>query len=453
MKSGSNISYTASSLFEDYATAPVPESARISGLPQGLVLAGIAFCVTLFSVGAMLAAAMGFVSFLTAVLFGSAILTFIGLLIGSIGARTHLSSAFNARFTLGKTGGKLFGVILAVSLFGWFGYQCYYFALSTVSALHMFGFSGGSTAVWSVAGGLLMTLTVIAGFNGITMLSAVGVPLLFAIALYSAAVTAGQTDIYTIVSSAAPAEGGMSVSGGTVIVVGSLITGSCVISDISRFSRNRSNATACSVLGFMIGFPLTLLLGGFFYYAYGVSEPCEVLLVYCDMGIFVPFLLLVSTWTTNGYNLYCSVLGISSAIDGGHVRLPHWLLVLAGGIISTLLGALGIMDTFASFLNLLGVLIPPVAAVIIADFYFYNRHSSLYAFESAETLPNFRVNTCLSAVVGIAAGLLCNYSGLGFFNALCSVVPACIVAMLSSGAALVICNMLTHSGNVSSPLS
>lgn len=438
-------SFQTNEIFEDYAVSSVPKEKRITWFSQGLVWAGVAFSTAIFSVGGTLAASMVPATFVTAVLSGTVIVTVVAILIGAIGAKTHLTSAFNARFALGVEGGTFFGLILALSLSGWFGYQCCYFANSTVSTLRMFGFSGGSSFIWTIAGGLLMMATVLAGFNGLTLLSTLGVPLLFALALLPAAITAGQADLSAL--PLVPAAGSMGLSGGVVLVVGSYITGACITPDLSRFSKRPRDAVCGCILGFMIAFPLLLLLGGFFYYVCGTSDLCDVLVNRCGFGLFIPFVLLVSIWTTNNFNLYCSVLGISNVLDG-HFKIPRWLLTVTVGAASTLLGALGIMEALVSFLNLLGTLIPPVAAVIIADYYLYNRNSGLYDYKSAGKLQKFRANTCLSALVGMAMGLLCNYSNIGFLLALCSIIPSCIVSMLASVAALAICNMVTHSGTV-----
>ena len=430
-----------------YAVRPVPAEKRIGWGLQGLIWSGTMFCIPVFTVGGTLAAAMDMPSFLAAVLLGTVVIALVGLLTGNIGARTHLTSGFNARFALGVTGGKIFSLILALSLFGWFGYQCHDFAKSVVSSLAMFGFPNGSTTLWTIVGGLVVIATAIAGFSGITLFSALGVPLLIALVLATAFVTAGQVDNSVLRAASEAAAGGMSLSTGVTLVVGSYITGACITADVSCFSKTPKDAFWGSFLGYMIAFPLAFLLGGFFQYSYGVSNICQVMFTYCDMALFVPFVLAISIWAINNYNLYCAVRGIINTLDG-HVKLPLWLVTLLAGAVSTLLGALGIMDTLSSFLSLLGVLIPPVAAVIIADYYLYHRNSGLYDYKGAGQLANFRGSTCLSAAAGIVVGLACNYADIPFLNALCQIVPSCIVAMFSSVAVLVIYNIAAHSRTI-----
>jgi cytosine permease len=387
----------------------------------------------------MLASAMNFWSFFAAVIIGSFILTIIGSLVGGIGAHTHLASAFNSRFTLGTGGAKIFGLIIAVSLFGWFGYQCSYFASSTISTLKMFNISGGNPTVWAVVGGLAMMITAVIGFKGIKWLSNIGVPLLFVLVAVAAIITAVKVDFSDLRAASAAAKGGMSISSAILTVVGSFIAGACTISDFSRFSKEPKDATYGCILGFMISFPIILLLGGFFYYAYSSFDLCDVFITYCGLGLFAAVVLIISTWTTNDNNLYSSVLGITNAI-GDKLSIPRWLLTVIVGLISTLLGALGIMNYFTAFLSLLGVLIPPVAAVIIADYYIYNKKTGLYEFENVGKLKSFRINTCVSSLVGMAVGLICNYTTL--LSGLCAIIPSCIVAMAAAILCLVIYNAI-----------
>jgi len=447
MKNERKKHYGTEGIFEDYATRPVPEKRRFGWLPQGMAWSGVAFCLAMFSVGGILASSMSLTTFVAASFLGAAIVTVIGTLIGGIGVRTHMASAFNSRFTLGVAGGKIFGLVLAISLFGWFGYQCYYFASSMLVMLKMFGYSGGSFTAWVIVGGLLMMITAVVGFRGITLISGLSVPLLFLLVLIAAGITIGQTDFPMLQAASAQSSGSIGLSGGVVTVVSCYISGTCVFSDLTRFSKRTKDSTLGGIFGLMIAFPALLLLGGFFYYAYGTSELCEVFVSRCGMGMFVPFMLVISTWTTNDFNLYCSVLGISNILDD-HVKLPRWLLTLVVGTVSTLFGAFVMQEAFTSFLNLLGVFIPPVAAVIIADYYLYNRSGGLYAYENMDKLQKFRGNTCFSAIVGILVGLLCSYGNIGFLRALCSVFPSCIVAMLASVLALVIYNTVTRSGKV-----
>ncbi len=433
-----------SEVLEDYETSPVPEKARFRWFSQGMVWAGSAFCLAAFSVGGMLASSLNFTSFLVAVLVGAAILTVIGSLVGIVGAQTHLASAFSSRFAFGKNGAKIFGMIVALSLFGWFGFQCSYFASSTISTLKMFSISNfddsllANPSFWCIIGGLAMMITAVIGFKGIKWLSNIGVPLLFLLVFIAAVIAFGKTDAAALAAASEAARGGMSIPAAITVVVGSFIAGACTVPDFSRFSKQKSDAVFGSILGYMISFPIILLLGGFFFYAFQTSDLCDIFITFCGLGVFAAFVLIVSTWTTNDNNLYSSVLGITNAV-GEYIRIPRWLLTVFVGLVSTALGALGIINYFTSFLNFLGVLVPPFAAALIADFYLYSKEK--YDYDQLNKVPSFRFDTFGAALFGIAVGLLCNYGNVSFLNTVTSVVPATLFAMIMAFLCLIVINL------------
>ncbi len=45
-------------------------------------------------------------------------------------------------------------------------------------------------------------------------------------------------------------------------------------------------------------------------------------------------------------------------------------IVVVTGVLATIVGAMGLADYFTAWLNILGVALPPVAGVIICDYYF-----------------------------------------------------------------------------------
>lgn len=433
---------TKKEVLQDYETSPVPEKARYRWYSQGMIWAGAAFCLPAFSIGGMLASMMSFSELLIAVIFGSAILTVIASLLGVIGAKTHLASAFTSRFTLGTGGSKIFGLITALSLFGWFGFQCSYFASSTISTLQLFNLSGGSPVLWTIIGGLAMMITAVVGIKGLKWLSDIGVPLLFLLVIIATIITFVKVDFSVISAASVAAAGQMSIPAAIVTVVGSFIAGACSVPDITRFSKYPKDATSGCVLGYMISFPIILILGALFSYAYSSTDLCAIFITNCGLGIFAAVVLIISTWTTNDNNLYSSVLGLTNVL-GKKSPVPRWLLTVIVGVISTALGALGIVNYFTDFLNLLGVLVPPIAAVIIADYYLYNRNTDVYTFEKVGEVPVFRVKTCISALVGMVVGLICNYTTI--LDRLTGIVPACIVAMVGGVICLVIINLIVKS--------
>src|SRR5699024_9314138 len=94
-----------------------------------------------------------------------------------------------------------------------------------------------------------------------------------------------------------------------------------------------------------------------------------------SLGLGVPamIILIAAQWTTNDNNLYSSSLGISNIIP-----IKKGIIVAICGVVATFFGFLGIADHFEPFLNILGVFVPPVAGILIADYYIVKKQNYEY---------------------------------------------------------------------------
>lgn len=431
---------TTSAVLDDYENRPVPPEKCFGWLEQGAVWLGCGFCLAAFSLGGQLAEGLGFWNACISLLCGCVILTLISCLIGTIGANTHLSSSVTSRFTFGIGGAKIFGLICAVSLFGWFGYQCSFFGQSAVAIVQMATGITMNESLLTVIGGLAMMVTAIVGYRGIKMLSNVGVPLLFVTVMAAVVVTLIKVPFGSIVASG-PIGDPINMGSGIVLVVGSFAVGASMIPDFSRYSKTVKDANAGCFLGYGIGYFLIVFMGMVFAYAFKENNFTDVLINKIGFGYIAAFVLIVATWTTNDNNLYQSVLGISNAFDG-IVKVPRIGLTVVVGIISTAFGALGVVNIFVPFLSFLGVVIPPLAAIIIADYYVFNKDN--YDFEKMDTQPAFNVNNCIAAVIGMLIGCTMNTAPYGFevpfMMNLATKIPSSLIAMAASMVVCVIVN-------------
>ncbi len=51
-------------------------------------------------------------------------------------------------------------------------------------------------------------------------------------------------------------------------------------------------------------------------------------------------------------------------------KIDRWKLTIGAGVIGTLFAGIGILEHFISFLLFLGIAIPPIAGIYVADFFF-----------------------------------------------------------------------------------
>ena len=146
------------------------------------------------------------------------------------------------------------------------------------------------------------------------------------------------------------------------------------------------------------------------------------------------FAVVFSTLRVNDLNLYSSTLGIANATEGLTGFKPRYsMITLLLGFLGTLCSVLGILDRFVDFLELLGVVFPPVLGVMIVDYYLLKTDRQTLAQSRASNAlpPTSRLigwPALIASVAGSAAGLLVE-RGVPVFN---SIIVACLVYLLTA---------------------
>ena len=410
--------------FNDYEFSPVPDEKKNTWKSQVFVWLGVGFCLTAFTLGGQIALGLGFWPTVAAVLIGGIILTVVAALCGAIGVRSGLSSTVSSRFTFGKYGAMAFGIIVAVCNMGWFGYQCTFFGSSIVS---MFKLAAGieiNRTICIILGGLLMMITAIVGYKGIKMLSQIGVPLLFALVIAGVIATFIRIPATEILGATPTAP--ISFATAVSLMVGSFIVGVSIVQDFTRYSKTVKDSTIGVTLGFTIGYPAVVICGAIFASAFQTNDLSDVLINILGFGYIAAFIIVVATWTTNDNNLYQSTLGLTNTFHG-LLKLPRWVITAICGIFATILGAIGMIDWLVPFLNLLCVLIPPIAGAML---------DGKYTYENMDNIPDVRLDTGIGAIAGCLIGLCMNEAPVGFgvpfMVKLSNTVPTALVAMAVS---------------------
>ncbi|EFL91135.1 putative permease, partial [Candidatus Regiella insecticola LSR1] len=124
-------------------------------------------------------------------------------------------------------------------------------------------------------------------------------------------------------------------------------------------------------------------------------------------------------------NLYSSSLALANSIECvAGKRLNHVGLIFGLGIAGTILSIAGILDNFLNFLILMGVVFPPVAGVILVDYYILRTSRKLLdTTRDKEILPTKKLTpsigwpAIISWVAGSVVGLVIEW-GIPSLNAL-----------------------------------
>lgn len=402
----------------DYATDRIPMSKRKSTFSVAMVASGFCVCMSGLFTGAAMAAGLSLSNALLAAFVGNVILSFYGGAIGAAGAREGLSASRLSLFSFGSQGFKIVSLVLALTMGGWFSVQAGFFGI-TINA--MFPNAGIITnpnfaGIW---GGILMLITAYVGYRGLEILSRIAVPVIVVLALIGIFVAVNHAGGWGDVMSIVP-EGGTTISAGIVLVVGSFAAGASAQADITRYARDSKAAWIATLIGFMIANTFIIVAGFLTSLATGVGDLPNAML---QLGLGIPALLvlILAQWTTNDNNLYTSSLGLANIF-----KLDRSKIVIVVGVLGSLLGGMGVADYFVNWLVLLGIGVPPMAGVIIADYYVIRKRN--YRFKDESKLPKWNVNALVAWGIGCVIGFTVKF-GIASLNSLLVTIVAYIIIM------------------------
>lgn len=392
-------------LIEDYELEPVPENKRQGWFKQTLVwIAGIV-ALSATALGGALGSGMSLTEAIIASIVGTFLLSLLSALCCIVGAKTGLSTALVSSFALGRYGSIAVSIIIAISLFGWFGVQLDLFG-SSLNKVIMDVF-GLDIAPWTlmIIGGALMTLTACIGYKAIEKLSIFAVPLL-AILLIGSVYITSKNFTFAELNSAGITTEPLTIGMGISSIIGSLAVGAIIGPDISRYAKSAKDATISAILSYFIGYCIVLIIAAVL--AKATSEMDVVaIMIGIGWGTGGMLVLILAQWTTNNTNIYSSALGFSVIFK----KIPKYILTIIAGIIGTTFAIMGIYDHFIPFLNVLGVLIPPIGGIYTADFIFRHRE---YNYNNIGSISNMRVPSLINWFVATVIAFLTTPSPTGF---------------------------------------
>ncbi len=349
---------------DDYALERVPTSARYSWLSVCVQRFGQLSCLSQFLIGAVLGFGMEFWPAVLAITLGSVILEVIAIFTGIAGQREGLSTSVLARWTgFGRYGSSLVGLAIAMSLIGWFGVQ------SGISARGLTELVGVlPTWGWALVFGMSVTAIVMYGFGSMAWTAYITVPAFLALAGYAVISELSKHSLWYLINSPAPGPE-ISLTAGTTLVAGGFIVGMVMTPDMTRFNRSTGDVVKQTLVGVTVGEYAIAVIGVLLAHAVGTSDIINI--VTSSAGLFGVLVIVASTVKINDWNLYSASLGIvnfGETVFG--VRLHRGLVTLTVGAIGSVLAAAGILDRFTDFLIVLGVAFPPIAGIIIAEYFF-----------------------------------------------------------------------------------
>ena len=401
---------------DDYALSRVPSGARYSWWSVAVQRFGQISALSQFLLGATLGFGMGFWQAFLALTLGAVILEVVAVFVGVIGVREGLSTSMLARWTgFGRAGSAVIGLAIGISLIGWFGIQSAVSAQGLASLVGVLPEWG-----WSLVFGLVVTAIVLWGFGSMAWTAYVTVPAFLILVGWSIVSELSRHDVGALVASAPPGPQ-LSLLEGTTLVAGGFIVGAIVTPDMTRFNRGVADVVKQTLVGVTLGEYVIGMAGVLLAHAVGSSEITTI--VTSSVGWVGILVIVAGTIKINDWNLYSSGLGLVNFVGtvlGKKVHRGAATAVI--GLLGSVLAAAGILDRFVDFLTLLGVAFPPIAGIMVAEYFVVRRwRGELEEARARGAVPEQAPDWVpATLVIWLAAALVGRFVevGLGSINSL-----------------------------------
>ncbi|MFC3896475.1 purine-cytosine permease family protein [Lentzea rhizosphaerae] len=350
---------------DDQALSRVPDQARHSWWSVATQRFGQTTALSQLLLGATLGFGMTFWGAFVAITIGAVLLNVLAVTVGVIGQREGLSTALLSRWTgFGHAGSAMLGLIIALSCTGWFGVQT--------------GLAGGTLAgvagvlpspVWSLIFGLAVTVIAACGVRWMAWAAHVAVPAFLLLLVWLVLTSVG--DVASTLASPAPGPPiGMLTA--ITLVTGSFIVGAAIAPDMTRFNRSEADVVKQTVLGITAGEWVISLAGVVIAHGLGSTDVMGV--IGRSSGWIGALVVVTAVLKINDWNLYSASLGLVNFFDAVFdVRISRAQVTVVVGCAGSFLAAAGIVHQFSGFLAVLGVVFPPVAGIMIAEYYVVRR--------------------------------------------------------------------------------
>jgi cytosine permease len=350
---------------QEYEEIPVPPHARRSLVSVSAVWLGFPMILTCAVFGGLIVYSLGFWRGMLALALGNFVLmSYVGAL-SFVAGRSGRNFALTAIETFGRRGYLVPAGFLATVVIGWFAFQ----TGLTGSILHdSFGWNEPLTTLVAGIGFLTATLLGIRALAVIGMIAAPVYLILGGVAIWFAAEHSTAASVTSYPGGAGQAA--MSLGAAVTLVIASFIDSGIMTADFTRWSRSGRQGFLASASAFPIGNTIALVVGGVIVALGAASNPATnggtfLNVLIARGGILVPLaaaFLLINLGSVCTHCLYNGAVGWGQ-LTGTTMRR----LTIVLGAVGIALAVAGIWSHFEQWLNLLGVIVPPIGTVLILD--------------------------------------------------------------------------------------
>lgn len=391
---------------KNYIFNRVPMSARVNLLTTTLVRTGMTTALAQFMLGATLGHSMTFFQAMLATFLGSLLLQIVSFAVGFAGAKEGLSTSLLARWCgFGYYGSALISIAIVISCIGWFGVQNSILAEGVV-----YGLNGKiSFELAAFISGCILTLLVVLGFIGLSWTAKLALPI-FSVVVGWIFFDMLKGNNITELLFASPQGQYMTISAGATMVAGGLIVGALITPDIARYCKNGRHVFWMTMISCIIG---EFIVNGIAILVAHLLNTADVVTIMTQSAGWLGLMsVILSAVKVNDIALYSSSLAVANIIQTlFNKKYTYKFIAFSLGILGTFISVIGIMKQFVGFLILLGILFPPIAGIMIVDYYILRTNRELLdTTRKIGELPKSMISISWSAVFSWFIGSIIGFT-------------------------------------------
>jgi len=353
-------------LESEFEHEPVPAEHRRSLASVSAVWFGFPMILTNAIFGGTIVYGLGFWRGLAAILLGNLVLlTYVGAL-SYVAGTTGKNFALTAAETFGRRGATIAAGFLSTVVIGWFAFQ----TGLTGATLHT-ALGWNESAMIFLAGVLYIAITFI-GIRALTVIGVIAAPLFVVLAIVALVFAAHGGGLAGVTSYTGGGAGAavLSIGAAVTIVIAGFADSGTMTADFTRWSRTGREAVLAAFSAFPIANFISLLVGGVVVAAGAAATPAasggDFLPILTTHGPVLSAIAVIFVFVNLGsvctHCLYNGAVGWST-ITNSRMRL----LTIVLGVLGLAVALAGVWSHFATWLNLLGIFVPPIGAVLIID--------------------------------------------------------------------------------------
>jgi cytosine permease len=313
--------------------------------------------------------------------------------------------------------------LLSTLLLGWYAVQ------TGITGALVSSTYGLNYVLMTIIAGVLYIAITFVGVRGLHWIGTISVPLFVVLGLWvagHAASTSSWDAIYSYAGNNGVAT--MSMGVGLTVVIALFIDAGTVTADFNRWAKDTPSSLISTFSAFPFANLVAMLVGGVMTAALAVPDAnpfgTDNMFGYMNsmqltwLSVLAFLFLYINLGSVCSHCLYNAATGWSRIV-GSHMRL----LAIILGVIGIAVAAGNVWAFFIQWLSLLGILVPPIGAIILVDQYVIRRGAtattdwrgtafgawaigSIVAFIVEETMPYLSTAISAAVVAGVAYWVL-----------------------------------------------